>query len=180
MSVAHPAVSMRAYYPDHTVAASMNKRPNRPAKDEDVLSLDLGRATGYLLFRTAGQWERVVAQAVMPIDLTHTQFFILSLAQYLQQDGQAVTQARIASEGGLDTMMVSQVARRLEDKGLLRRVPHPDDRRARCIELTASGRKAVVIARRAVMRAASDFFGVLGKDQSALHKALQRLNQAFV
>ena len=157
----------------------MNKRLDPTAKDEDLLSLDLNRATGYLLFRTAGLWERAIAQAVTPTGLTHTQFFILSLTQHLQCDGQAVTQARIASEGGLDTMMVSQVARRLEDKGLLRRVPHPDDRRARCIKLTASGRKAVVAARRAVMQAAGDFFGVLGKDQHVLHKSLQRLKEAF-
>ncbi len=41
---------------------------------------------------------------------------------------------------------VTSIVRRLEDSGLLRRLPHPDDRRAVLAEITAEGRAVVAAA----------------------------------
>lgn len=140
--------------------------------DDALLGLDLHRASGFLLFRTAAQWERTIDQVVMPVGLTRTQFFVLSLVQFLGQDGQSVTQSRIASDGGLDPMVVSQVARRLEGKGWLVRVVDPADRRARCLQVTAAGREVLVPARRAVMQAAERFFATLGEGERTFQQLL--------
>jgi DNA-binding MarR family transcriptional regulator len=47
----------------------------------------------------------------------------------------------LASLEGLNPTMLSRVARKLEEAGLIRRHPHPVDGRAALVEATASGRR---------------------------------------
>jgi len=47
----------------------------------------------------------------------------------------------LASLEGMNPTMLSRVARKLEDSGLIRRHAHPVDRRAALLEVTASGRR---------------------------------------
>ncbi len=47
----------------------------------------------------------------------------------------------LASLEGMNPTMLSRVARKLEVPGLIRRHPHPVDRRAALLEVTASGRR---------------------------------------
>ena len=49
----------------------------------------------------------------------------------MNQSGEPVTQARLASYAHLDIMMTSQVLRTLEKKRLLERASHPTDHRAK-------------------------------------------------
>lgn len=47
----------------------------------------------------------------------------------------------LASVEGMNPTMLSRVARKLEDTGLIRRHPHPVDGRAALLEMTGSGRR---------------------------------------
>ena len=55
--------------------------------------------------------------------------------------GRAGRAADLAREHGYDTGSLTRMIDRLVKKGLLRRVPHAEDRRAVTLELTAAGRK---------------------------------------
>jgi len=56
-------------------------------------------------------------------------------------------------------MMTSQVLRALEAKGFVVRKPHPDDRRARLLEVTPQGAELARRANAAVEAADAEFFG---------------------
>jgi DNA-binding MarR family transcriptional regulator len=55
------------------------------------------------------------------------------------------TATQIARSVGCDAGAMTRMMDRLEDKGLLRRVRNPDDRRVQQLELTEEGRKAAAI-----------------------------------
>src|SRR6478609_1878760 len=87
---------------------------------------------GFLLWRATLRWQRAVAAALAPLDLTHVQFVLLACTWWLNQGGEQPSQARLAEQAGTDVKMTSQVVRSLEAKGLLVRTIDPADSRARC------------------------------------------------
>lgn len=52
-----------------------------------------------------------------------------------------ITQTRIVQRATSDSSTVAAILRLLERQGLIRREAHPRDRRARCVFLTAAGRR---------------------------------------
>jgi DNA-binding MarR family transcriptional regulator len=52
-------------------------------------------------------------------------------------------QTSLAQEVGLDRSTTADVVKRLAERGLIERQPHPTDRRARQVNLTAEGKKMV-------------------------------------
>lgn len=70
-------------------------------------------------------------------DLTPQQF---GLMRFLwEEDG--ITQVELSSRSQIDRTTIGGLIDRLEQSGLLKRLPHPEDRRAYRISLTESGRK---------------------------------------
>ena len=144
-------------------------------EDKAILNIDLEQTTGFLLLRTANLWQRKIEEVVAPLDLTRTQFFVLSMSHFLAQKGEPVSQASLAAYSGFDAMMLSQVARRLENKGYLDRVTHPDDSRAKSLVLTEAGLKKMISARRAVKQAWQAFIGQSQVLDDQLKQALDPL-----
>jgi DNA-binding MarR family transcriptional regulator len=72
-------------------------------------------------------------------------------------------------------MMTSQVLRVLEARGLVRRAPHPGDKRARALAVTSAGRALATRAGVAVEACDDAFFAVLGEDARALTQTLASL-----
>jgi DNA-binding MarR family transcriptional regulator len=101
---------------------------------------------GFVLWRATLAWQRRVTAALAPLGLTHVQFVLLACAWWLGRET-APRQADIAAQAGTDAVMTSEVIRRLEAKGLLRRAADTVDRRARRIALTRDG---LAVAERAV------------------------------
>lgn len=132
---------------------------------------------GLALWQATTVWQRAVRAALADVDLTHAQFVLLASAGWLEARAAAdepVTQAAVAAQARTDAVMTSEVLRTLERKGLVRRLPHPTDARARRIELTPEGRR---LARRAValVEAADErFFGDDGPELQALRRLLCR------
>ena len=109
-----------------------------------------------------------------PFGLTHVQFVLLASLTWLAGD-RPVTQRALADHCATDPMMTSQVLRALEQRGLVDRAPHPDDRRAHALSATPAGSE---LANRAVVAVEScdeDFFAVLGQDRPGFTRALQVL-----
>jgi DNA-binding MarR family transcriptional regulator len=131
---------------------------------------------GLLLWQVTNRWQAAQRATLKPFALTHVQFVLLASLTWLNRDG-PVTQRRLADHAATDPMMTSQVLRGLEQRGLVRRAPHPDDRRARALTVTPSGRALANRAVVAVEACDNAFFAVLGKDTRTLTRALLALRR---
>jgi DNA-binding MarR family transcriptional regulator len=129
---------------------------------------------GLMLWRATNRWQAAQRAALKPFDLTHVQFVLLASLAYLDTDG-PVTQKQLADHAATDVMMTSQVLRALENAGLVRRAPHPSDRRARALAVTAEGRALADRAVVAVEAADQDFFSVAGPELPGFTAVLRRL-----
>lgn len=133
-------------------------------------SLHPADSPGLLLWRATLRWQRLIAAALKPLDLTHVQFVLLASTWWLTRvAGETPSQRRLAEHAGTDPMMTSQVLRALEAKGLIARTAHPDDSRARSISVTERG---AILAKRAVSvveAADADFFRPAGNPKALLN-----------
>jgi DNA-binding MarR family transcriptional regulator len=111
-----------------------------------------------------------------PHRLTHVQFVLLASLWWLEDhEQQAPTQARLAAHAGVDTMMTSQVARKLEARDLLERRIDRADSRARLMRLTRSGRALLAAALADVEAADEIYFSALGEERQAFLAGLATL-----
>lgn len=136
---------------------------------------------GFVLWQVAAVWQRRVRTALVEVGLTHAQFALLASAGWLEAEatkharengGEPVTQAIVAAHARTDAVMTSEVLRTLERKGLLHRLPHPEDARARQIMLTPSGRDTVRRAIALVESVDQEFFGAPGPELQSLARLL--------
>lgn len=128
-------------------------------------------SVGLLLWQVTNRWQAAQRAALKPLGLTHVQFVLLASLTWLDVEG-PVTQAVLAQHAATDPMMTSQVLRALESAGLIARSPHPTDRRARALKVTAQGR-ALANRAVAVVEACDDaFFAPLGRRLPGLSSAL--------
>jgi DNA-binding MarR family transcriptional regulator len=102
---------------------------------------------GYLLWHATLRWQRMIASALAPLDLTHVQFVLLTCLWWLEEQSVEPNQLGLAQQAGTDVKMTSQVLRALEGKGFVERRTDRQDTRAKTVHLTAGGRR---LARRAV------------------------------
>jgi DNA-binding MarR family transcriptional regulator len=113
---------------------------------------------GFLLWHTTLRWQRALAAALAPLELTHVQFVLLACSYWLGELGERPHQVAIARQAGTDIKMTSQVLRRLEASGLVERQVVPSDSRARHVTVTARGRRLAQRAIAVVEAADEEFF----------------------
>jgi len=99
--------------------------PNNENSDDDVTNL----------IAAISLLRRRVQEAVLPKDLSWTQIAVVAR---LAKDGPATTSDMARAERMKPQSMGSLIAE-LEGMGLVKRRPHPGDKRQRLIELTADG-----------------------------------------
>jgi DNA-binding MarR family transcriptional regulator len=90
---------------------------------------------GALLNQVARALKTVLEAQLAPLDLTAQQAALLMTAGH-----GSGSPAQVAAQIGTDTAGMTRLLDRLERKGLVRRQPHPDDRRSVVIEVTPAGR----------------------------------------
>ncbi len=136
---------------------------------------DLERNPGYQLWLATNAWQRIIRKALEPLELTHVQFVMLASVDLLDdcrdkavadESSPCVTQAIVSRFAGTDENMTSQVVRSLAARGLVTRIEHPSDARARRLALTPAGAQLLAEAKAAILPAKDRFFSPLG-DQSA-------------
>jgi DNA-binding MarR family transcriptional regulator len=133
---------------------------------------------GLLLWQVTNRWQAAQRAALKPYGLTHVQFVLLAALTYLGAEG-PVTQKALADQAATDPMMTSQVLRALEGLGLVQRLPHPHDKRARALEVTEEGRALANRAVEAVEACDADFFGVLAGQGADLPRDFTRALRAL-
>lgn len=135
------------------------------------------QSTGFMLWQVTNAWQREIRAALAPFGLTHVQFVLLAVLSATDQST-PVTQRDLSDLAATDPMMTSQVLRTLEDAGLVERLPHPSDGRARMLAITPAGLKLVNEANRVVESADQTYFSPLGDDAEAFTAALATLSAA--
>jgi DNA-binding MarR family transcriptional regulator len=103
------------------------------------------------------------------------QFVLLTSTGWLGEHEETPTQQRIAEHANVDTMMTSQVLRRLAARQLISRELDDKDARARRILLTATGREVLTGAQADVDLADAAFFAALGPDAAMFQGCLSLL-----
>jgi DNA-binding MarR family transcriptional regulator len=94
------------------------------------------------------------------------------------EDNEGVSQARLAEVSEVDPMTMVRIVDRMEADGLLERRPDPEDRRARCLFLTAKGRSLLdEVWRLAEETRAEVFAGVARADREVFMKVLEQLHR---
>ena len=129
---------------------------------------------GFLLWHVTLRWQRDMTAALAPLGLTHVQFVLLATTWWLNSRGETPNQLAVARQAGTDVKMTSQVIRKLEAKGLIRRETDAADTRAKILSVTGSGADLAVQAIVAVEAADAAFFSAIA-DTTALLAMLRRL-----
>jgi DNA-binding MarR family transcriptional regulator len=120
--------------------------------------LEPGESPGFLLWHATLRWQRGIAAALAPLDITHVQFVLLASTWWLNEHGDHPSQVALAEFAGVDVKMTSQVIRSLERKGLVERDVDPADSRARRLRVTRRGARLAPRAIAAVERVDVEFF----------------------
>jgi DNA-binding MarR family transcriptional regulator len=79
---------------------------------------------------------------------------------------------------GTDPPATTVIVNDLEARGLVVREPHPDDRRAKVVSLTAEGRRVVRSARAVTDRAPAAFDALADGDVAELLRIVERLGDS--
>lgn len=139
------------------------------------MPLDPEDSPGLLLWHATLRWQRDIAAALAPLELTHVQFVLLACTWWLNSQGEHPNQLALARQAGTDVKMTSQVLRTLELKGLIERETDPADTRAKRLRVTDVGAELAPRAVAAVELADARFFEpVPVEDAVALLRRLAR------
>ncbi|MEO8575159.1 MAG: MarR family transcriptional regulator [Gemmatimonadales bacterium] len=133
---------------------------------------EANESTGFLLWQVTTLWQRRIAEALRPLELTQVQYALLASLLWLSRSEGSITQAMLARHAKLDMMMTSQVLRALESRGLLERRAHPTDTRAKVLTLTRKGRALTRSAVPVVESTDRSFFRALGHGSGKFNESL--------
>jgi MarR family transcriptional regulator, lower aerobic nicotinate degradation pathway regulator len=97
----------------------------------------LNEFAGQLFFRLWRASHTRIAAALESVGLTPALFGLLNLLGEIQ----GANQQGLGTAMGVDPSTMVSLVDELEAKGLAKRQPHPKDRRARAVVLTAKGRR---------------------------------------
>ena len=93
--------------------------------------------------------------------------------------GDGCTVTELAKRAMLTRQSLSELVDYLEPRGYLERVPHPTDRRARIVRLTARGRATLPVALAAIREVETEWEQTLGRRRmEQLRQGLVRLREA--
>jgi len=97
---------------------------------------EVSKSIGFLLSKAYQRACALYKEKFGKFDLTPQQFGLLRFLW--EEDG--ITQVELSSRSMIDRTTIGGLIDRLEQAGLLKRLPHPEDRRAYRISLTDAGR----------------------------------------
>jgi len=130
------------------------------------------RSIGRLIARVRIELMDALDRELAPFDITGAQFVILVALASGEADSASGLCKGISYDPGAMTRMID----RLEQKGLIRRVARPDDRRKLNLELTAEGRDVYPKLRTAVVNVQNRFLrGFTQAEAHQLDDFLQRM-----
>jgi len=133
-------------------------------KPEDCIFFNLAKAN------QAG--TRFWGEKVSEYNVTAVQAMVVNFLH----EGDRITASRLGKATGLDSATLTGILDRLENADLVRREPHPDDRRAIQVFLTARG-KDIAARTHALMAEANEEFldGLSPSEREELRRLLSKV-----
>lgn len=133
---------------------------------------ELSRRLGYLLKHAQQRMAALNGQALAPYDINGRELAVLVV---LAGRGPA-SQQQAAQRLGIDRTTMVALLDTLQNKGLVSRHPHADDRRRNVVDLTEAGRDTLRRATVAADEAERQFLAPLGsRDAERLRDSLQAI-----
>lgn len=133
---------------------------------------DLASHTGYLLRMVSNAVSQEFARKVAGEGVTVAEWAMLRSLY----GSDAIAPSALARRMGMTKGAISKLADRLLEKGLLRRIGNPEDKRGHNLSLSAAGaNKVPVLAGFADENDAAFFAHLSGRDQEQLRDLLHRL-----
>ncbi|TCO60997.1 MarR family winged helix-turn-helix transcriptional regulator [Actinocrispum wychmicini] len=130
---------------------------------KDGLSPEVTSRLGYLLKHAQNQLYELTGAALRPYGISGRELSVLLVLT----DGEPASQQQAADRLGIDRTTMVALLDTLEDKGLVSRHPHADDRRRNVVELTDVGQDTLARARQASDEAERRFLAPLEDDAAA-------------
>lgn len=136
------------------------------------------KSPGLRLWQVSLAWQRQIAAALKPFNLTQVQFILLTSTWWLNDMlGEQPSQRRIAEVAGTGVVMTSQVLRALEGKGYIERREDPNDARGKLVSATDAGIAQAQKALQDVLAVDDRFFEPVNEeDFTAMLMALGRFD----
>lgn len=151
--------------------------PRRTATEKAVIEPDTGLDTryletllGYNARRAALSVIAVFLRRMAPFDLRPVDFSVLTLIAH----NPGATSRQICTTLDILPPNLVGLVRHLESRGLLLRKPHPSDRRAQGLHLSAAGKRLQRTAETEATRLESEVADVLKPDELATLNSLLR------
>lgn len=127
---------------------------------------------GYLVNRVRTSLFNAIDQELAPLEVTSAQYIIMAQLFY----GMAESPSQICQSISYDPGAMTRMIDRLEAKGVIRRVRHPQDRRALTLELTDEGKAVFPKLRLSVIHVMNRFLkGFTKTEARQLEGLLQRV-----
>ncbi|MGN6693088.1 MAG: MarR family winged helix-turn-helix transcriptional regulator [Aquihabitans sp.] len=114
-----------------------------------------------------------VDEALRPWSLTFARYEVLVLLHFSREG--VLPLGKMGDRLMLHQASITNLVDRLEQQGLVRRVPHPTDRRTTLAELTDDGRTTVADATKAVVAAQVGVTELTQREATDLHRILKKL-----
>jgi DNA-binding MarR family transcriptional regulator len=132
----------------------------------------LQEATGFLLSQVAARLRAASRERLAELGLDPRQVGLLLV---LRDEG-PMPQQTLGERVGMDRTTTMQLVASLESAGIVRREPHPSDKRAYLMHLTPRGQRAVEVAERRVGQAQREVLGGLApSEEKALNELLRKV-----
>lgn len=143
----------------------------KSSKPDSIATLSTGEL-GFLVSAVRGAiWSAIEAE-LQALDVTAAQFVVFnSIAR-----GKGRTIGEFCRLLGYDSGAMTRLLDRIEKKGLIRRVPNPDDRRSFLLELTPESKALFPQAQRKVQAVFKRLLAGFSEEQAAaLKQSLEQL-----
>lgn len=145
------------------------------------LSFDiLEESPGFLIWQTTMLWQRRAKRALEEYNISQTQLAIMAILLCFEAHKYDITQILIVKWSKLDKMTVSKALKALDTLGLVKRIEHATDTRAKSISLTDNGIDLVQKLIPIVENVEEEFFGKASpEDQESLIRMLGTLTARY-
>jgi DNA-binding MarR family transcriptional regulator len=133
-----------------------------PGSSKRAADSPLTERVGFLLSKLGFCATDRLAERLAPLGLRARHFELLSRLA----DAEGVSQQQLADAMGLHRNQMVKLVDDLEDRQLVERRPHPDDRRAHALFLTDRASTLLSHAQRAADEHEADFTAALNRDEA--------------
>lgn len=118
---------------------------------------------GLALWQTTITWQRLIKEALEPYNISHAQHVIMAILLWLDETNEDMNQVSISLLSKLDKMTVSSSLKKLSQMGLVKRMEHAKDTRAKSVALTDNGKALAQMLVPLVETIDAKFFGILSR-----------------